>query len=149
MCNCITNHRVYFKKLHENARLPEFKTEGAACADVYACKDDIIPKRTTRIIKTGLAMQIPQGCCMIIRGRSGLSVNQNYHVKTGILDADYRGEMGIIISNPDNWDDLHIKAGERIAQIMLTPSMRFEAVEKETLSETERGTGGFGSTGLK
>jgi len=139
--------KIKFKKLHPDAQLPAFKSADAACADVYATKDEVVPKGVTRVIKSGLAAEIPQGHSFIIRGRSGLSVNHNYHVKTGIVDADYRGDIGVIISNPDQWDDLKIKKGERIGQIMLTPCLQFEPEEADALNETERGSGGFGHTG--
>ena len=140
---------IFFKKLSPKAKLPEFKTDGAACADVYSIDEIIIAPNSTVVVKTGLAMQIPSGHCVIIRGRSGLSVNHNYHVKTGILDEDYRGEMGIIISNNSNNEELHIDKGDRIAQIMLVPVVQFKSKEVVELSETNRGTGGFGSTGSK
>ena len=157
MCNCgqgfeleeNNQKTIFFKKLDSNAKLPEFKTDGAACADVYSIEKLAIPPNSTVVVKTGLAMQIPSGHCVIIRGRSGLSVNHNYHVKTGILDEDYRGEMGIIISNNSSNEELRIDKGDRIAQIMLVPVVQFESKEVSELNETNRGIGGFGSTGSK
>ena len=156
MCNCGQGFEVesnaktiFFKRLDSYAKLPEFKTSGAACADVYSIEKLAIPPNSTVVVKTGLAMQIPSGHCVIIRGRSGLSVNHNYHVKTGILDEDYRGEMGIIISNNSSNEELRIDKGDRIAQIMLVPVVQFESKEVSELNETNRGIGGFGSTGSK
>lgn len=140
---------VRIKKVHPDAVIPVYKTSGAAGADLYAIADDIIYPGDTVIIKTGLSVVIPDGYCGLVQGRSGLSVNDNYHVKTGIIDSDYRGEIGVIMSNPcTSHMPLHIAKGDRIAQILFIAVSQVDFIECHSLDDTERGSGGFGSTGI-
>lgn len=141
---------VRIKKVHPDAVIPIYKTSGAAGADLYAIEDCIIRSGNTVIIKTGLSVVIPDGYCGLVQGRSGLSVKDHYHVKTGTIDSDYRGEIGVIISNPcTSHMPLHIAKGDRIAQILFMPIEQAHFIEVEELDETERGSGGFGSTGIR
>ena len=141
---------VRIKKVHPDAVIPVYKTSGAAGADLYAIADDMICSGDTVIVKTGLSVVIPDGYCGLVQGRSGLSVKDNYHVKTGTIDSDYRGEIGVIMSNPcTSHMPLHIAKGDRIAQILFMPIKQAQFIEIDELDETERGSGGFGSTGIR
>jgi dUTP pyrophosphatase len=102
------------------------------------------------LIRTGLAVQIPQGYEMQIRARSGLALKTPYLIKNGIgsVDEDYRGEVGVIIHNLSDVLPLVFNKGDRIAQGVIAPVMRCRIYEVSELDETERGSGGFGSTGI-
>lgn len=136
------------KSKHQN---PEYKTEDSAGMDLYAnIEEDIILKPLERtLIPTGLFLAIPQGYEAQIRPRSGLALKKGLTClnSPGTIDADYRGEIGVIIANVSN-EDVIIKDGERIAQMVFAKYAKMELKEVNTLSKTVRGTGGFGSTGV-
>lgn len=134
-------------KLLNNGKMPTYKTSGAACADCYANEDEVIFKGITKLVKLGFALELPEGYEAQIRGRSGLAKNR-INIALGTVDADYRGEVSAIVTN--NSDDVFIiKRGDRIAQMKIAkaPQYNFELVDE--LSETVRGSNGFGSTGVK
>jgi len=134
--------------------LPEYETKDAAGADLRASfenKEDLSIKPGQRVlIPTGLSFEIQSGFEVQIRPRSGLSLKTNLLVvnSPGTIDADYRGEVKIIIGNFGDKDHV-IKHGDRIAQMVLAPIHQAEFSVVDTLSETDRGEGGFGSTGVK
>ena len=134
-------------KLCEGGRLPEFKTDGAVCADCYSrCKNPIEIKPNSRaLIPLGFAVELPKGYEMVLRPRSGMSKNGIDSV-IGTIDFDYRGEvMACVINNLDK--AISVENDTRICQcaIRQVPEIEFEVVSE--LSETKRGAGGFGSTG--
>lgn len=144
--------RVDIKKIHKDAQIPEYKTEGAACADLCAVFHDnwgytYIRPSETKVIQTGLAVEVPEGWEMQIRARSGLA-SKGLILSNGIgtIDSDYRGEVGVILTNTTP-NIMKIDTGMRIAQCCLhrVNEMRFSIVDE--LSDTERGEGGYGSTG--
>ena len=132
--------------------LPKYETDGSACMDVRSDESLYLTRGETIAIETGLYFEIPEGWMMSVRPRSGLAVKHGVTVLNtpGTIDSDYRGELKIILhkeyDSPDI-SNLIIEKGDRIAQIILEPVNRFEWEESEDLSETERGSGGFGSTG--
>ena len=136
---------VKVKKLDSKAKLPTRGSEFAAGADLYACVDGgtEIPAHGTVFVGTKLAMEIPEGYAGLVFARSGLASKRGLAPanKVGVVDSDYRGE---IIVEPQRIED-----GERIAQIVVTPFLNAAFVEADSLAETERGEGGFGSTGRK
>lgn len=136
------------KKLHKDAVLPQYKTDASSGFDLYSVEDVGIPAGTTKLVKTGLAFQLPEGTEMQIRGRSGLSLTSKYLVKHGTVDEDYRGEVGVIVHNLGD-DTLFIEKGDRFAQGVVQPVIRTKIREAFELSDTNRGAGGFGSTGSK
>jgi dUTP pyrophosphatase len=141
---------IKLKKTNPDAVIPQFKTKGSAGADLYASEECYIRSGTTKLVKTGISLAIPEGYCGLVQGRSGLSLKGNYHVKTGTIDSDYRGEIGVIMSNPcTSHMPLHIAKGDRIAQILFMPIKQAQFIEIDELDETERGSGGFGSTGIR
>ena len=139
------------KKLREEAVLPERKTAGSAGYDLCACiaGDFTIEPGELVILPTGLAAEIPEGCAGMIFTRSGLGVKHGIAVSNGVgvIDSDYRGEIHVGLRN-NSQIAYTISPGERIAQLIVLPVCLPEVVEAEELSETERGAGGFGSTGI-
>ena len=130
---------------------PAYETEGAAGMDLRAnISEEITLKPLERaIVKTGLFIALPVGFEAQVRPRSGLAAKKGITVlnSPGTVDADYRGEIGVILVNLSK-DDFVINDGERIAQLIIAKHERANWIEVEVLSETERGSGGFGSTGV-
>jgi len=148
---------VRLKKLPhfvEDLVLPSYETLWAAGADIRAClgpgEEMTIKPGERALIPTGLAMEIPQGYEIQVRPRSGLSFKTGLMVvnSPGTIDSDYRGELKVILGNLGQNDEV-IKHGDRVAQLLLAPVIqaKFEVVEE--LTETKRGAGGFGSTGVE
>lgn len=142
--------QVKIKKLKENAILPTYGTPYSAGADLYACMDEpvtITPGETV-LIKTGLAMAIPEGYAGLIYARSGLATKKGLAPanKVGVVDADYRGEVMVPLHNHSRVA-VTVEHGERIAQMVITPFLTAEFLEAEELDDTLRGENGFGSTG--
>ena len=131
--------------------IPSYETTGAAGMDLKANIDTpIILKPLERaIVKTGLFIALPQGFEAQVRPRSGLAAKQGITVlnSPGTVDADYRGEIGVILVNLSN-EKFIVNDGERIAQLVIAKHERISWKEVEILGETQRGSGGFGSTGL-
>lgn len=142
--------KIPVKKLKPNAILPTYGSGEAAGADLYACLEGsvtIAPGQTV-FIPTGIAMEIPRGYAGLAYARSGLACKQDLAPanKVGVIDSDYRGEFMIALHN--HGSQLRtIDHGERIAQLVITPVFTPGFVEVDTLSDTDRGCGGFGSTG--
>ncbi|MBG7611969.1 dUTP diphosphatase [Polaribacter sp. BAL334] len=132
--------------------IPNYETEGAAGMDLKANIETTINLKPLEraIVKTGLYIALPQGFEAQVRPRSGLAAKKGITVlnSPGTVDADYRGEIGVILVNLSN-EDFLINDGERIAQLVIAKHERIQWNEVEILSETQRGSGGFGSTGLK
>ena len=137
-------------KLREDAILPEYQTEGAAGADLHACMDEAITLGSLdrAIIPTGLAMEIPEGYEVQIRARSGMSIRHGITMVNGIgtIDADYRGEVGVLAINLSK-EPFVIEPGMRIAQMVLAKYAVATWNEVTELGATERGEGGYGSSG--
>ncbi len=144
--------KIAVKKLNENAILPTYGSEFSAGADLYAlCDEDILfLPGETKFVHTGLAMEIPEGYAGLIYARSGLACKRGLAPanKVGVVDADYRGEVMVALHNHSDAVQ-RISAGERIAQLVVAPFLKAEFEESESLSDTVRGEGGFGSTGRK
>ena len=134
-----------FKKLHPDAIVPTYGTEHAAAFDLYALEDVTAPSRA--IVKTGLAFEIPKGCAMFIKPRSGLAFNQGVEAFQGTIDSDYRGEVKVLLTTSDTEQDITVKKGDRIAQAIVIPVPKVSFEEVTELSNTLRGAQGFGHTG--
>ncbi len=144
--------KIAVKKLDERAVLPVYGSEYAAGADLYAVLDEavtIMPAET-KLIRTGLSMEIPEGYAGLIYARSGLAAKRGLAPanKVGVVDADYRGEVMVALHNHSSVPQT-VEPRERIAQLVVAPFLRAEYFAVEELSETVRGEGGFGSTGRK
>lgn len=132
--------------------LPAYETKASAGLDVRANLDSPIELKPLErvLVKTGLYMEIPEGFECQVRSRSGLALKKGISVLNapGTVDADYRGEVGVILINLSN-ETFVVEDGERIAQLVFAKVKQAKWIEAEVLSETERGAGGFGSTGVK
>ena len=140
------------KKLNERAKLPTYGTEFSAGADLYALLDEpvTIAPHATVLIHTGLAMEIPQGYVGLIYARSGLASKKGLAPanKVGVIDSDYRGEFMVALHNHTD-EARTVEDGERVAQLVIAPYVTADFVLCDELDDTERGAGGFGSTGRK
>lgn len=144
--------RVNIKKLNGNAVVPSYGSEYAAGADLYACLDNdvTVAPHETVMIPTGIAMELPIGYAGFIYARSGLASKKGLAPanKVGVVDCDYRGEVKVALHNHSSIPQT-VSCGERVAQLVVAPYITAEFKECETLSDTGRGAGGFGSTGSK
>lgn len=143
-------HSIPVKKLSPNAILPTYGSAEAAGADLYACLDDsvVIEPGKTVFIPTGLALEVPKGCAGLIYARSSMGTKRGLAPanKVGVIDSDYRGEVKVALHN-HGLESQTVNPGERVAQLLITPVLTPAYEEVEALSDTNRGTGGFGSTG--
>lgn len=154
--------KLGFKKLHPEAQLPEYAHEGDAGMDVRSIEDVDLHCLTPTLVHTGLAAEIPPGYEIQVRPRSGLALKTGVTVwnSPGCVDSNYRGEIGVILLwtpyadgcdlssyHDGTWPVYKVKKGDRIAQLVLAPVATAEIAEVEEISDTNRGAGGFGSTG--
>ncbi|MCR5693469.1 MAG: dUTP diphosphatase [Clostridia bacterium] len=150
--NSITSVKIKLKKLRENAGMPYYGTEFSAGADLCAAVDEAVaigPGETVAV-GTGIALEIPTGLVGLVFGRSGLASKRDLAPanKVGVIDSDYRGEITVMIHNHGK-ESREIIPGERIAQIVFVSYIKGVFEEADSLCETKRGEGGFGSTGRK
>ena len=142
--------KVKVKKLDGRAILPTYGSAGAAGADLYALTDgDVtIDAGETRLIGTGLALEIPEGYVGLVYARSGLATKRGLAPanKVGVIDSDYRGELKVALYNQSS-EAQTVAAGERIAQLVIAPYLTADYEEADELTDSKRGAGGFGSTG--
>ena len=140
------------KKLDDRAILPTYGSEFSAGADLYACMggDVVVPAGETVMIHTGIALEVPAGYAGLVYARSGLASKRGLAPanKVGVVDSDYRGEIMVALHNHSKADAV-IEDKERVAQFVITPVLTVDFEEVEELDDTERGAGGFGSTGTK
>ena len=143
---------VKIKRLNDNAIIPKYGTKFAAGADLYNLdvEDVEILPGETALIHTGISMEIPVGYVGLIFARSGLATKRGLAPanKVGVIDSDYRGEIMVALHNHSSVSAI-VEKGERVAQISIVPYLTAEFIEADDLTETQRGTGGFGSTGTK
>ena len=142
--------QIRIKKLREDAKVPTYGSPYAAGADLYACleEEQVVSPGQTVMFHTGIAMEIPEGYAGLIFARSGLASKRGLAPanKVGVVDSDYRGEFMIALHNHSDVPQT-VLPGERIAQRVITPVLTAEFLQVEELEETQRGSGGFGSTG--
>lgn len=141
---------VKIVKVREDAVVPSYGSDFAAGADLYACcdRDVEIKPHETVMIPTGIALEIPTGFAGLIYARSGIATKMGLAPanKVGVIDSDYRGEVLVALHNHSNEVRI-VNKNDRIAQLVITPFLRAEFSEVQNLSETQRDSGGFGSTG--
>ena len=144
--------KILIKKTNKEVTTPKYKTDGSSGVDLSAFleKKVIIKPNSSELIPTGLQVAIPEEFEIQIRPRSGLAAKENIGVlnSPGTIDSDYRGELKIILFNHGK-EDFIINNGDRIAQMVLVPIIKMEFEEVDSLPDTVRGQGGFGSTGKK
>ena len=144
--------KIRVKKLDERAVMPTYGTEYSAGADLYNMSDSAvsIAPHETVLIKTGLAVEIPEGYCGLIFARSGLATKRGLAPanKVGVIDADYRGEIMVALHNHGDKPQV-VEHGDRVAQMVFVPYYTADFILVDELDNTLRGEGGFGSTGTK
>lgn len=147
--------QLKFKRLHPDAILPKLATAGAACFDLHALLGGedaraYVNVGTSTTLRTGFAVEIPEGFAMLIYSRSGHGFNKNVRLANcvGVIDSDYRGELMVKLTRDEHdGGEMVVRHGDRIAQAMLMPVPLVELMEVDHLTATVRGTGGLGSTG--
>ena len=141
---------IRVKKLNPNAKLPTYGSVEAAGADLYACLDEAVTIHPgdSAWIPTGIALEVPKGCAGLIYARSSMGVKRGLAPanKVGVIDSDYRGEIRVVLLNHGKTTQI-VENGERVAQFLITPVLTPVYEEVEELTDTDRGAGGFGSTG--
>ena len=148
------NTYIKIKKLNQNAIVPKYGSDDAVCADLYACIDENerieIAPGETKLVKTGIAIESPKGLGAFIFARSGLATKQGLAPanKVGVVDPDYRGEIMVALHNHSTETRI-VTNGDRIAQLGFLPYVVGKFMEVDELNDTNRGAGGFGSTGSK
>lgn len=138
-----------FKRIHPDATLPSYAHPGDAGMDVRSVDDIVIAPGSRALVHTGLVMMLPAGYEAQVRPRSGLALKMGVTVLNtpGTIDEGYRGEVGVILANLGE-EDFTVAKGDKIAQIVVAPVTVAEILETDDIDETERGAGGFGSTGV-
>ncbi len=143
---------VRIKKLNDAATVPTYGTEYSAGADLYSLKGEAVTVEAhkTVMVHTGIALEIPEGYAGLIFARSGLACKRGLAPanKVGVIDADYRGEIIVALHNHSD-SAITVEGGERVAQLSIVPFLKAEFTLSDELSDTVRGSGGFGSTGKK
>ena len=139
---------VKFKLIHPDANLPHFASAGAACFDLCAVEDAALLPTQARSIRTGLCVEIPNHHVMLVFSRSGHGFKHGVRLVNGVgvVDSDFRGEVAVGLHN-EGRDVFTVRKGDRIAQAMVLPIPWLTLMQVDSLGETERGEGGFGSTG--
>ena len=140
--------QINVKKLSDNAIIPAKGSAFAAGYDLYAAEDAVVNCGTRKLIKTNISMEITPGYYGRIAPRAGLAYKNGIDVLAGVIDSDYRGDIGVILYNSDKNIDFIVKKGDRIAQIIFEACYSATLNEAENLDNTLRQSGGFGSTGV-
>ncbi|MDD6705903.1 MAG: dUTP diphosphatase [Olsenella sp.] len=137
------------KRLDEDVELPSYAYEGDAGLDLRSAEDVVLKPFERRLVSTGLAIAIPDGYAGFVQPRSGLALREGLSMANtpGLIDAHYRGELKVCAINLDPEREIHITKGERIAQLVIQKVPRVSLMEVDSLDETDRGAGGFGSSG--
>jgi dUTP pyrophosphatase len=135
------------KKLDPKAIIPTRANPTDAGADLYALEDIRIQPNSRELVRTGISLEVPESYYARIAPRSGLAYKSGIDVLAGVVDSSYRGEVGVILLNTDSQKIFNIRAGDRIAQLIIEAHYNMTIKEVDSLSDTTRGDGGFGSTG--
>lgn len=141
---------VPIKRLNEKASIPAYAYEGDAGMDMRATESITLQPFERAMVPTGLAIALPAGYAGFVLPRSGLAIKHGISIVNapGLIDSNYRGELKVVLVNTDPHTSFTIEKGDRIAQLVIMPVPTVAFVESETLSETSRGSGGFGSSGV-
>lgn len=140
--------RVKVQKVHKDSKIPTYAHTDDACCDLYSIEDITVPVDGFRLVPTGIAIEIPTGWEVQVRPRSGLALKHGISVNNspGTVDAQYRNEIKVLLINHGD-KPFNVKKGDRIAQMCIKPVYKMDFVEVNKLSDSERGLGGWGSTG--
>lgn len=141
---------IRVKKLRPNAKLPTYGSLEAAGADLYACLEEAVTIQPGEVfwVPTGIALEVPKGCAGLVYARSSMGAKRGLAPanKVGVIDSDYRGEIRVVLLNHSKLPQT-LEPGERVAQFIITPVLQPAYEEVAELTDTDRGVGGFGSTG--
>lgn len=135
------------KKLNISAKIPTRANPNDAGADLYSIENIVVPPLSRAIVKAGIAIEIPESYYGRIAPRSGLAAKYGIDVLAGVIDSSYRGEIGVVLFNSDSSNSFTVNVGDRIAQLIIESHYNPIFVEVLELTETNRGEGGFGSSG--
>ena len=138
-----------FKRIHKDATIPAYAHPSDAGMDVRSVEEKVVPARGRALVRTGLVMMLPPGYEAQVRPRSGLALKRGVTVLNtpGTIDSGYRGEVGVILFNSSD-EDFAVAKGDKIAQLVIAPVMQPVVEETDEIDDTDRGAGGFGSTGV-
>lgn len=138
---------VKIKLIHPQAKVPTYGTDGSACFDLYSCDAGVTAQNQAAIFDIGISFEIPEGYAMLVYSRSGHGFNNDVRLANcvGVIDSDYRDSVKVKLTSDNR--AFGVNVGDRIAQACIVPVPRIQFDVVEELSDTERGTGGFGSTG--
>ncbi|RKV55438.1 dUTP diphosphatase [Helicobacter pylori] len=141
--------KIKIQKIHPNALIPKYQTDGSSGFDLHAVEEVMIKPHSVGLVKIGICLSLEVGYELQVRTRSGLALNHQVVVlnSPGTVDNDYRGEIKVILANLSD-KDFKVQVGDRIAQGVVQKTYKAEFIECERLDETSRGSGGFGSTGV-
>ncbi|MEM9135999.1 MAG: dUTP diphosphatase [Cyanobacteria bacterium P01_F01_bin.42] len=141
--------KLQVKRLTPNAKIPCYAHPGDAGLDLFAVESQTLAPGESQLIQTGIAIELPPGTEAQVRPRSGLALKHSITVlnSPGTVDAGYRGEIGVVLINHGK-EEFHVSLGMKIAQMVISPIVQAQVIEVETLSDSVRGEGGYGSTGL-
>ncbi|MDO7821463.1 dUTP diphosphatase [Helicobacter pylori] len=141
--------KIKIQKIHPNALIPKYQTEGSSGFDLHAVEEVMIKSHSVGLVRIGICLSLEAGYELQVRTRSGLALNHQVMVlnSPGTVDNDYRGEIKVILANLSD-KDFKVQVGDRIAQGVVQKTYKAEFIECERLDETSRGSGGFGSTGV-
>jgi dUTP pyrophosphatase len=142
--------RLEIKRIDPELPMPAYAHEGDAGLDLYAAESVTLEPFQRRLVPTGIAIAIPEGCAGFVQPRSGLAVRHGLSLVNtpGLIDSHYRGEIKVIVINLDPETPIDIRRGDKLAQLVIQPVVRAQLREVDVLDETVRGEGGFGSTGV-
>jgi dUTP pyrophosphatase len=139
---------VKIHRIDKTVDVPFYANQGDAAFDLRSAEERVLKPGEKHIVKTGLCVAIPSGYVGLIWDRSGLAAKHSMHCLAGVIDSGYRGEVGVVIKNLGDSDFL-VEKNMRIAQMLIQPVASASLVEVDSLDDTERSSGGFGSTGVK
>lgn len=143
-----SSKKVFIKKLSPFGKVPTQGTDYSAGYDLYAAENSLVFKLSRTLVKTNISISIPDGYYGRIAPRSGLANKYGIDIMAGVIDSDYRGDVGVILFNSDKYNDFPVKIGDRIAQIIIEKCHKVVWSESENLSDSSRSESGYGSTGV-
>lgn len=139
---------VQIQRINPEAKMPVLAYEGDAGMDIFSTEELEIPPGEKAVIKTGLKLAIPKGYAGFVWDKSGLALKHHLKTMAGVIDSNYRGEFMVVLTNMGK-ETYHVEKGSKIAQLVIAPVASLEIVEADIQDETDRGEGGFGSSGSK
>lgn len=137
---------IKIKRTDPSAQIPAYASLGASGLDLAAIDLVSLAPNQRKLLRTGISIELPQGYGAFVMGRSGNTIKRGLFVALGLIDSDYRGEIGVMAVNATD-KEIIIRCGDRIAQLVIIPTPQIQIVETNELTNTSRGTNGFGSTG--